>query len=142
MNGALEGAPEVEPLDTHARIMLRGWLGDAARLGVDPASAETIQRAYASYLDQVLDTEPDQRQDPTPTLTAIAMALGEHLRRNCDADWRIVTDGQGRDLALSSPSGESILFPIDPVAGPWSVQHPEWVLEFVATALSMFEDEP
>lgn len=138
MNAPDEGAPQVEPLDTQARIVLRGWLGDAARLGIDPELPETLQDAYEKYLDQVLATEPDQREDPTPTLTAIGMALGEHLRRNSDADWRIVTDDQGRDLALASPDESSILFPVDPVAGHWAVQQREWVAGFVAAALDSF----
>lgn len=138
MNAPDEGAPQVEPLDTQARIVLRGWLGDAARLGIDPELPETLQDAYDKYLDQVLATEPDQREDPTPTLTAIGMALGEHIRRNSDADWRIVTDDQGRDLALASPDESSILFPVDPVAGHWAVQQREWVSGFVAAALDSF----
>ncbi len=138
MNAAADGVPVVEPVDTHARIMLRGWLGDAARLGIDPNSPETIQEAYETYLDAVLATEPDQRVDPTPTLTAIGMALGEHLRRHCDADWAIVSDEQGRDLALVSPEHDSILFPVDPVAGHWQVQQREWVLAFVDAAVDSF----
>ena len=123
-------------------LQIRGWY-DVAGLRADAdlmvwwhaPTSETLQDAYEKYLDQVLATEPDQREDPTPTLTAIGMALGEHLRRNSDADWRIVTDDQGRDLALASPDESSILFPVDPVAGHWAVQQREWVSGFVVAAL-------
>lgn len=138
MNAQDDARPLVEPLDTQARITLRGWLGDAARLGVDPEVPDTLQEAYETYFDKVVATEPDEREDPTPTLTAIGMALGEHLRRNSEADWRIVTDHEGRDLAIVSPDESSILFPADPVAGHWNVQQREWVLGFVAAALESF----
>ncbi|GAB3579570.1 DUF3806 domain-containing protein [Calidifontibacter terrae] len=134
--------PRVEPVDTAARIQLRGWLGDAAALGVDVDDAETIQAAYEQYFDRVLGTPEDQRGDPTPTLTAIAMALGEHLRRNSPADWRIVTDDQGRDLALASPDAQSILFPIDPIAASWEQQQRLWLRDFVDAAVTQFADRP
>lgn len=133
--------PLVEPLDTQARITLRAWLGDAARLGIDVESPDTIQDAYERFFDEVLATPADERTDPTPTLTAIAMAMGEHLRRHSQIDWRIVTDDQGRDLALSTPDEESILFPIDPIADSWGVQDREWLSDFIVAALQMFEAE-
>ena len=61
MNAPDESAPQVEPLDTQARIVLRGWLGDAGRLGIDPELPETLQDAYEKYLDQGLATEPESR---------------------------------------------------------------------------------
>lgn len=138
----MTGEPLVEPVDTAARIQLRGWLGDAAGLGIDLDDAETIQDAYERYFDRVLDTPEDDRPDPTQTLTTIAMALGEHLRRNSPADWRIVTDDQGRDLALTSPGQQSILFPIDPIAASWEQQQRLWLTDFVDAAVSQFVDGP
>ncbi len=138
----MTGEPRVEPVDTAARIQLRGWLGDAAALGIDLDDAETIQDAYEQYFDRVLATPEDERTDPTQTLTAIAMALGEHLRRNSPADWRVVTDDQGRDLALTSPGHQSILFPIDPIAASWEQQRRLWLTDFVDLAVDQFVDGP
>lgn len=134
-------APLVEPLDTHARITLRGWLGDAARLGIDIDSAESIQEAYERYFDEVLATAEDEREDPTARLTTIAMAMGEHFRRNSRVDWALVTDEQGKDLALFVPSDETVLFPIDPIADSWANQEREWLQPFIEAALDMFRAE-
>lgn len=133
-------APRVEKLDTRSQITLREWLGDATRLGIDLDSPDSIERAYERYVDEVLATPQEERVDPTPTLTAIAIAMGEYIRRNSDAQWRIVTDEQGRDLALSTAHETQILFPIDPVADSWAAQARGWLVEFVRAAIQMFKD--
>ena len=132
-------APTIEQLDTQSHIVLRGWLGDAARLGIDVESADSIEAAYEKYFDEVLATDEDARTDPTTTLTAIGMALGEHLRRTTDADWRIVTDDQGRDLALVSADEASILFPVDPIADNWAAQQRGWLVQFIDVVPQMFQ---
>ncbi|NHN57437.1 DUF3806 domain-containing protein [Calidifontibacter sp. DB0510] len=129
----------IEPLDTTSRIALRGWLSSATRLGIDVGDLDSIEAAYERYLQQVRAQPAAERADPTETLTAIAMALGEHLRRNSTLDWRVVTDAQGRDLAIASPDEIEVLFPIDPVADAWQTQQEGWMRGFVDALLSRYE---
>lgn len=130
----------VQPLDRKAQRALTGWLGDAQAAGVDIDDLESIGRTYDDYVDEVLLIPADDRPDPTPRLTMIAMAMGEYLHRNSDLQWRVVEDGQGTDLALSSADDLGVLYPIDPVAQAWSQRQRGWIPVFARELLKNIGD--
>lgn len=121
----------VRPLDRTAQRALTGWLGDAQAAGIDVDDLDSIGTAYDDYVHEVLLTPADQRPDPTPTLTMIAMAMGEYLQRNSTLQWRVAGDAQGTDLALTSADDLGVLYPIDPVAQAWSQRQRGWLPVFV-----------
>lgn len=135
------GQFSVTDLDRRARQTLNGWLGDAENDGIDLDDAGTIQDAYERYVEAVLAQAPDEREDPTPVLTMIGMALGEHLQRNSDLVWRIVTDAQGSDLGLAIEDGSGAFFPVDPVAANWAEQNRQWLVPFVAELLGQLHQQ-
>lgn len=130
-------APEftVTDLDRRSRQTLLGWLADAAKAGIEVDDPSSIQDAYEAYFDRVLATAPADREDPTPTLTMIGIALGEHLQRGSRLVWRIVSDAHGSDLGLATPDGSGAFFPADPVAANWGDQRREWIVPFVEEML-------
>lgn len=121
----------VRPLDRNAQRALTGWLGDAQAAGIDLDDLDSIGAAYDDYVHEMLLTPAAERRDPTPTLTMIAMAMGEHLRRNSTLQWRVAGDAQGTDLALASADDLGVLYPIDPVAQAWSQRQRGWLPVFV-----------
>ncbi|MGN6414244.1 DUF3806 domain-containing protein [Flexivirga sp.] len=129
----------VQPLDRSAQRALTGWLGDAQAAGVDVDDLESIGRAYDDYVHDVLLTPAADRGDPTPTLTMIAMAMGEYLQRHSALQWRVVEDAQGTDLALSSADDLGVLYPIDPVAQAWSQRQRGWLPVFARELLKNIE---
>ncbi|NNG40521.1 DUF3806 domain-containing protein [Flexivirga sp. ID2601S] len=129
------GEVTVRPLDRAAQRALTGWLGDARAAGIDIDDPASISTAFDDYVDQVLLTPAAERVDPTPTLTMIGMAMGEHLQRNSSLQWRIVSDPKGTDLALASADDLGILYPIDPVAEAWTARERGWLPGFVAEVL-------
>ncbi|WP_186526259.1 DUF3806 domain-containing protein [Leekyejoonella antrihumi] len=137
----MSGGPRVviDPLDDAAVKALHEWLERARQAAIDPDELASIDAAYARYFDQVLRTPADHRQDPTQTLTTIAMAMGEHLQRHSALHWRVVKDAEGTDLALASADDTGVLFPVDPVADAWSKQQRDWLADFVTEVLSELE---
>lgn len=121
----------VEPVDTAARIALRQWIGKAKAVGIDVDDPGTMQDVYDAYFAKVAEQDPSEREDPTERLTTIAMAVGEYLQRTTCLQWRVVTDAQGRDLALYREIDGTVMFPIDPVAGAWQQQEAGWLAGFV-----------
>lgn len=130
----------VRPLDRSAHRALTGWLGDARAAGVDVDDLDSIGATYDAYVDEILLTPADDRPDPTPTLTMIAMAMGEHLQRNSSLQWRIAGDAQGTDLALASADDLGVLYPIDPVAQAWSQRQRGWLPVFVRELIRSIQD--
>lgn len=130
----------VQPLDRQAQRALAGWLGDAQAAGVDVDDLESIGKSYDDYVDEMLLTPADERPDPTPTLTMIAMAMGEYLQRNSSLQWRVVEDAQGTDLALSSADDLGVLYPIDPVAQAWEQRQRSWIPVFAHELLKNIGD--
>jgi hypothetical protein len=131
----------IRPLDRAAQRALSGWLGDAQAAGVDVADLESIGAAYDDYVHQVLLTPAAERVDPTPTLTMIAMAMGEHLQRNSSLQWRIAGDAQGTDLALASADDLGVLYPIDPVAQAWEQRQRGWLPVFARELMRNLESD-
>lgn len=121
----------VRPLDRNAQRALTGWLGDAASAGIDVDDVESISTAYDDYVHEVLLMPAAERPDPTPKLTMIAMAMGEHLQRNSSLQWRVAGDDKGTDLALASADDLGVLYPIDPVAQAWEQRQRGWIPVFV-----------
>ncbi|RNI20477.1 DUF3806 domain-containing protein [Flexivirga caeni] len=129
----------VRPLDRSAQRALVGWLGDARAAGIDIDDVESIGSAYDAYVNEVLLMPADQRPDPTPKLTMIAMAMGEHLQRNSSLQWRIAGDAKGTDLALASADDLGVLYPIDPIAQAWSQRQRGWLPVFVRELMRSIE---
>lgn len=117
----------IEPVGDHERSVLREWLDDAHQWGIDVDDLASLERAYEGYFDKVLATDPDDREDATAVCTMIGLALGEHLVRHSALEWRVVTDAEGTDLALSTPAEDAILYPADPVIDAWSGQQRGWL---------------
>lgn len=111
--------------------VLQSWLDDAAQWGVDVNDHRSIGRAYDEYVAAVRATDPEDRDDPTPVCTMIGMAMGEYLVRNSRLQWRVVTDHEGTDLALSTPEENAVLYPSDPVADAWEQQKVQWLPDWV-----------
>ena len=130
----------VQPLDRKAQRALAGWLGDAQAAGVDVDDIDSIGAAYDDYVHDVLLTPAAERVDPTPTLTMIAMAMGEYLRRNSSLQWRVAGDSQGSDLALASADDLGVLYPIDPVAQAWEQRQRGWLPVFTRELMRKIED--
>lgn len=130
----------VQPLDRQAQRALAGWLGDAQAAGIDVDDIESIGTAYDDYVHEVLLTPAADRVDPTPTLTMIAMAMGEHIQRNSSLQWRIAGDNQGADLALASADDLGVLYPIDPVAQAWSQRQRGWLPVFARELMRNIAD--
>lgn len=119
------------PVGPEAKRALDGLLEDARDAGVDVDDVDSIQRGYDDYLLQQLQSAPAEREDPTMFCTMIGVTIGEHLARRTDLVWRVVTDDEGTDLALSTPSENAILFPTDPVFAAWAEQEDGWVAAWV-----------
>lgn len=131
----------VQPLDRKAQRALAGWLGDAQTAGIDVDDIDSVGSTYDDYVDRVLLLPADDRPDPTPTLTMIAMAMGEYLQRNSSLQWRVVEDAQGIDLALSSADDLGVLYPIDPIAQAWEQRRRGWIPVFAHELLKNIGDE-
>ncbi len=129
----------VRPLDRSAQRALAGWLGDAQAAGVDVDDVDSIGAAYDAYVHEVLLTPAADRVDPTPTLTMIAMAMGEYLQRNSNLQWRVAGDAHGSDLALASADDLGVLYPIDPVAQAWSQRQRGWLPVFTRELMRNIE---
>jgi hypothetical protein len=129
----------IRPLDRAAQRALAGWLGDARAAGVDVADLDSIGATYDDYVHQVLLTPAAERVDPTPTLTMIAMAMGEYLQRNSSLQWRVAGDAQGTDLALASADDLGVLYPIDPVAQAWEQRQRGWLPVFARELMRNLE---
>ncbi|WP_052592045.1 DUF3806 domain-containing protein [Luteipulveratus mongoliensis] len=117
------------------REVLQQWLRDARQWGIDPDDLDSVARAYDGYVARVLATDPDDREDPTAVCTMIGLAMGEHIARNSRLQWRIVTDAEGTDLALSTPEENAVLYPADPVIDAWSEQRTGWLSGWVRDLL-------
>ncbi|YAL82141.1 DUF3806 domain-containing protein [Dermacoccaceae bacterium W4C1] len=118
---------QIQPVGPQEAAVLQEWLADAAAAGIDVDDPGTIEQVYDARLLQQLHAAPADREDPTPFCTMIGFALGEHLARHTDLVWRVVTDDDGTDLALSTQTQNAVLFPADPVAAAWAEQEDGWV---------------
>ncbi len=134
-NNRGHGHVTVRPLDGRSEQALRDWLERARQAHVDIDDLASIEEAYDRYLAEVMRTPADRRRDPTPTLTTIAIAMGEHLRARSALQWRVAEDAEGVDLALVSGNEMGVLFPIDPVADAWSRQERRWLADFARGVL-------
>lgn len=132
---------QIAPVGAQERRALDGWLDQAAQQGIDIDDVSSIGGAYDAYVERMVDTAPEDREDPTPFCTMVGMAMGEHLVRRTPLEWRVVTDHEGTDLAVATPAEDAILFPVDPVASAWEVAEVGWMDEWVANLLAGMQGE-
>lgn len=129
------------PVGAEAKRALEGFLEDARDAGVDVDDVNSIQHGYDEYLLHQLQAAPADREDPTMFCTMIGVAIGEHLARRTELVWRVVTDDEGTDLALSTPAENAILFPSDPVFAAWAEQEDGWVAEWVTNLVESLREQ-
>ena len=117
----------IEPVGPAEQEVLDKWLDDAARWNIDVTDVRSIDRAYESHVDDVLDQDEDEREDPTPFVAMLGFALGQWLTLESVLEWRVITDADGRDLGLSLPDESSIMFPSDFIADAWNEMRRDWL---------------
>ncbi|MCT1987667.1 DUF3806 domain-containing protein [Dermacoccus abyssi] len=117
----------IEPVGPAEQEVLDKWLDDAARWNIDVTDVRSIDRAYESYVDDVLDQDENEREDPTPFVAMLGFALGQWLTLESVLEWRVITDADGRDLGLSLPDESSIMFPSDFIADAWNEMRRDWL---------------
>ena len=117
----------IEPVGPAEQEVLDKWLDDAARWNIDVTDVRTIDRVYENYVDDVLDQDKDEREDPTPFVAMLGFALGQWLTLESVLEWRVITDADGRDLGLSLPDESSIMFPSDFIADAWNEMRRDWL---------------
>ena len=117
----------IEPVGPAEQEVLDKWLDDAARWNIDVTDVRSIDRAYESYVDDVLDQDENEREDPTPFVAMLGFALGQWLTLESVLEWRVITNADGRDLGLSLPDESSIMFPSDFIADAWNEMRRDWL---------------
>ncbi len=132
----------VRALDPAARRALRGWLADAERAGIDIDDLDSIQCAYEDHFDRVQAAAAADREDPTPVLTMIGIAMGDHVRRRSSVIWQIAADDDGADLALIGSDGAGVFFPADAVADQWNAGQRGWLAEFTEQVVAQLNPPP
>ena len=129
----------IEPVGPAEQEVLDKWLDDAARWNIDVTDVRSIDRAYESYVDDVLDQDEDEREDPTPFVAMLGFALGQWLTLESVLEWRVITDADGRDLGLSLPDESSIMFPSDFVADAWNEMQRDWLADWARDLRTQLE---
>ena len=129
----------IEPVGPAEQEVLDKWLDDAARWNIDVTDVRSIDRAYESYVDDVLDQDEDEREDPTPFVAMLGFALGQWLTLESVLEWRVITDADGRDLGLSLPDESSIMFPSDFIADAWNEMRRDWLIGWATDLRNQLE---
>jgi hypothetical protein len=120
--------PVVEKVGESDRARIAAALEALAAEGVDVEDLASIGAGLdAAY--RAWDSAPeDARPDHAAIVERYALAIGEHLDRNTDLDWQVVTDVFGTDLALTEGfKGAFVVVPHNLVAGRWMRGETGWV---------------
>lgn len=127
---------DISTVGADERRVLEDWLDDAAQQGIDVDDVSSISTAFDDYVEKMVLTKVSERGDPTEFCTMIGFALGENLARRAPLEWRVVTDSKGRDLALTTPAEDAVLFPVDPVAAAWEAAEVGWMPQWAENLLA------
>lgn len=120
--------PVVDPVPPQDRARIDDAVAALQVDGVDLDDLESIgaalDSAYRAWESAALDSRPDH----AAIVERFAMAIGTHLDRHTDLDWRVVTDVFGTDLALTEGfKGTFVVVPHNLVAGRWMRGETGWV---------------
>jgi hypothetical protein len=120
--------PVVEPIGEDERARIEAALAALAAEGVEVDDLASIgaglDAAYATWAGAPEDGRPDH----AAIVERYALGIGEHLDRNTDLDWQVVTDVFGRDLSLTEGfKGSFVVVPHNLVAARWMRGETQWV---------------
>jgi hypothetical protein len=120
--------PLVEPLGDAERTRIAAALAALASEEVDVDDIDSLgaglDRAYAAWAS----SEERDRPDHAAIVERYAIGIGEHVERNTDLHWAVVTDVFGTDLSLTEGfKGSFVVVPHNLVAGRWMRGETGWV---------------
>lgn len=109
------------------------WLIELVARAESVGASSDDPRSIGALFDDALSAVEQGQQPPdigNDVVTVVAAALGEHLRRACGMEWRIVIDELGSDLCLYKPESSYTLFPMSSVAKRWEAGERGWIVSF------------
>lgn len=120
--------PIVAAIGPEERARISAAVEAVVAEGVDVDDVASIgaglDRAYLAWRD----APEEERPDHAAVVERYALAIGEHLDRQTDLDWQVVTDVFGTDLALTEGfKGTFVVVPHNLVAGRWMRGETGWV---------------
>ena len=121
--------PVVEPIGEAERSRISSALEALAAEGVDVDDLDSLGAGLdAAYRAWESGSDEDARPDHAAIVERYALGIGEHLDRNTDLDWQVVTDVFGTDLSLTEGfKGSFVVVPHNLVAGRWMRGETGWV---------------
>lgn len=120
--------PLVDPLGDAERARITVAIAALEAEGVDVDELDSLSggldRAYAAWAAASEGSRPDH----AAIVERYAIGIGEHLQRNTDLDWQVVTDIFGTDLSLTEGfKGSFVVVPHNLVAGRWMRGESGWI---------------
>ena len=120
--------PVVEKLGEAERARIDEALAALAADGVDVDDLGSISAGLDAAYRTWQAAPEDARPDHAAIVERYAIGIGEHLDRNTDLDWQVVTDVFGTDLSLTEGfKGSFVVVPHNLVAGRWMRGETAWV---------------
>lgn len=120
--------PVVEKLGDTERARIADALAALEAEGVDVDNLGSISAGLDAAYRTWEAAPEDARPDHAAIVERYAIAIGEHVDRNTDLDWQVVTDIFGTDLSLTEGfKGSFVVVPHNLVAGRWMRGETDWV---------------